>query len=263
MRSSQTVKKNFDSLVDGGTVPPPRPPLYMFQSRPLGTTEKCKEAIFPSENRIFLRKNRCGRAVHAAATDGISVLLKFSDKQRGAQEYALLFRFILQRSVQNHQPRLPKWPMSADGFGCGCGHGPREGKNVIRELLKASTVFMAQVHSYLLEINDIFALHLDDKQLHFVVMAVIGMMLFFVVHYVFVRLAKWSITAVSFIYVFTVMTVLGFGVEIGQGVTGTGSMDFGDAAAGLYGVLVFFVVYSVYRLIVYGCGRVFRKKRKK
>ena len=73
MRSSQTVKKNFDSLVDGGTVPPPRPPLYIFQPRPLGTTEKCKETIFLSENEIFLQKNRCGRAVHAATTDFISL----------------------------------------------------------------------------------------------------------------------------------------------------------------------------------------------
>ena len=41
-------QKVFDRLVDGGTVPPPQPPLYIFQPRPLGTTEKCKEAIFSS-----------------------------------------------------------------------------------------------------------------------------------------------------------------------------------------------------------------------
>jgi len=45
----------------------------MFQPRPLGTTETCKETIFLPENEIFLQKNRCGRAVHAAATDFISL----------------------------------------------------------------------------------------------------------------------------------------------------------------------------------------------
>jgi len=58
-------------MVDGGIVPPPQPPLYIFQPRLKGTTEKCKETIFLPENEIFLQKNRCGRAVHAAAPDFI------------------------------------------------------------------------------------------------------------------------------------------------------------------------------------------------
>ncbi len=131
---------------------------------------------------------------------------------------------------------------------------------MIKELLKESTVLMAQMHVYLLRLNDIFALNLDDKQLHFVVMAVIGMLLFFVVHFIFKHLARWSITAVSFIYVFTVMTVLGFAIEIGQRLTGTGNMDFGDVAAGLYGVVVFFCVYAVYRLVRFVLGLIFGKK---
>lgn len=116
-------------------------------------------------------------------------------------------------------------------------------------MLREMTVLMAQVHASLLRLNDGFELQLDDKELHFIVMAAIGMLLFFVVHFIFKRLARWSITAVSFIYVFTVMTVLGFAIEIGQRITGTGEMDFADVVAGLYGVLVFFAIYTVYRLI--------------
>lgn len=113
------------------------------------------------------------------------------------------------------------------------------------------TLLMAQVHDMLMRINDGFELQLGDKDWHFIIMAVIAMVLFWMVHFVFKRLAKWSITAVSFIYVFTVMTVLGFAVEIGQKITGTGEMDFSDIVAGLYGVLAFFAVYSVYRLILF------------
>ena len=117
-------------------------------------------------------------------------------------------------------------------------------------LLYEGTMVVAQIHESLMHLNDNFELYFGDKDMHFIVMAVLGMILFFMVHFVFKRLAKWSITAISFIYVFTVMTVLGLAIEIGQKITGTGDMDFRDVVAGLYGVLAFFAVYTVYRLIV-------------
>ena len=123
-------------------------------------------------------------------------------------------------------------------------------------------MIIAQIHESLMHLNDDFELYLGDKEMHFIVMAVLGMMLFFMVHFVFKRLAKWSITAVSFIYVFTVMTVIGFAIEIGQKITGTGDMDFQDVVAGLYGVLAFFAVYTVYRLIVMLVQYLMRRRKK-
>lgn len=121
-------------------------------------------------------------------------------------------------------------------------------------LLREMTLIMAQVHDSMMRLNDGFELHLSDKDWHFIIMAVMGMAMFFLVHAVFKRLAKWSITAVSFIYVFTVMTVLGFAIEIGQRISGTGQMDFSDIVAGLYGVLAFFAVYTAYRLLALAVG---------
>lgn len=129
-------------------------------------------------------------------------------------------------------------------------------------LLRELTLIMAQVHDSLMRLNDGFELRLGDKDLHFSIMALAAMLLFFVVHAVFKRLAKWSITAVSFIYVFTVMTVLGFAIEIGQRISGTGEMDFADVVAGLYGVLAFFAVYTAYRLLVMGVRALARNLRK-
>ena len=129
-------------------------------------------------------------------------------------------------------------------------------------LLRELTLIMAQVHDSLMRLNDGFELRLSDKGLHFTIMALAGMVLFFVVHAVFKRLAKWSITAVSFIYVFTVMTVLGFAIEIGQRISGTGQMDFGDVVAGLYGVLAFFAVYTAYRLAVLAVRALMKTCRK-
>ena len=117
-------------------------------------------------------------------------------------------------------------------------------------LLREMTLIMAQIHDSLMRLNDGFELQLGDKDWHFIMMALLGMGFFLIVHAVFKRLAKWSITAVSFIYVFTVMTVLGFAIEIGQRISGTGEMDFGDVVAGLYGVLSFFAVYTIYRIVV-------------
>ena len=121
---------------------------------------------------------------------------------------------------------------------------------MFESILYEVTMIAAQIHESILHLNDNFELALGDKELHFLVMFALGMALFFAVHFVFKRLAKWSITAISFIYVFTVMTGLGFAIEIGQKITGTGEMDFHDIVAGLYGVLLFFAIYTVYRVAV-------------
>ena len=130
---------------------------------------------------------------------------------------------------------------------------------MFESILRETTLIVAQIHDSLVRLDDDFGLSFDDKQMHFAVMLAIGMVLFFVVHFAFKRLARFSITAISFIYVFTVMTVLGFAIEVGQRITGTGSMDFSDIVAGLYGVLAFFAAYTVYRLVVMLVKFVFRK----
>ena len=117
---------------------------------------------------------------------------------------------------------------------------------MFESILYEGTMIVAQIHESLMHLNDNFELYFGDKDMHFV----------------FKRLAKWSITAISFIYVFTVMTVLGFAIEIGQKITGTGDMDFRDVVAGLYGVLAFFAVYTVYRLIVLLVRHLMRGRKK-
>ena len=129
-------------------------------------------------------------------------------------------------------------------------------------ILYEGTMVVAQIHESLMHLNDNFELYFGDKDMHFIVMAVLGMILFFMVHFVFKRLAKWSITAISFIYVFTVMTVLGLAIEIGQKITGTGDMDFRDVVAGFYGVPASSEVYTVYRLIVLLVRHLMRGRKK-
>ena len=116
---------------------------------------------------------------------------------------------------------------------------------MFESILYEGTMVVAQIHESLMHLNDNFELYFGDKDMHFIVMAVLGMILFFMVHFVFKRLAKWSIT-----------------IEIGQKITGTGDMDFRDVVAGLYGVLAFFAVYTVYRLIVLLVRHLMRGRKK-
>ena len=130
-------------------------------------------------------------------------------------------------------------------------------------ILREMTMLMAQIHGMLMRINDGFELQLGDKDWHFIVMAALAMALFFVVHFVFVRLAKWSVTAISFIYVFTVMTVLGFAIEIGQRVTKTGNMEFADIMFGVIGFFAMFGIFCFLRAIYHGILRLIRDLREK
>ncbi|MEH7265669.1 hypothetical protein V7132_22750, partial [Priestia megaterium] len=87
-----------------------------------------------------------------------------------------------------------------------------------------------------------------DKELHFWIIGIIGLLTFLSVYMIFKLLSKWkfSITAISFIYTLTVMLVLVFAIEIQQGITTRGNMEFDDAIAGLWGFLVFFSIYIAF-----------------
>lgn len=106
---------------------------------------------------------------------------------------------------------------------------------------------VATVHDYLLHLNDSFELYFSDKQLHFLVMGVLGLMLFLLVRWLFKRL---SANAAAWVYTFTVMGMLGFAIEIGQYMTHTGSMELSDIAMGMWGVLAFGAAYTLLHFIV-------------
>lgn len=106
-------------------------------------------------------------------------------------------------------------------------------------------------------INDTFGMHLTDKQLHFWVIGIVGILTFFFVYFCFKIIAKmkWSIAILSFIYTFTVMIVLVFAIELQQAITNRGNMEFADAVMGLWGFLVFFMVYAVVAILVYAIAK--------
>ena len=119
---------------------------------------------------------------------------------------------------------------------------------------------IAKIHDTILTLNDGFPTVFTDKQLHFLVIGVTGMILFFLVHPIFKALAKnGHIIAVSWFYVFTLIIGMTFAIEIGQQVTHTGSMEFTDIVFGVAGFLMMFGIFAILRMIVMGIIRLIKK----
>jgi glycopeptide antibiotics resistance protein len=118
------------------------------------------------------------------------------------------------------------------------------------KLLYAIVGLIAKIHSAILTWNDSCETVLSDKQLHFLVIGLIGMMMLFVIFPLFKLLSKNHVLIIAWIYVFTVMIVLTFAIEIGQGITHTGTMDFDDIVFGLVGFMVMFLIFAVIRSII-------------
>ncbi|SEM65871.1 hypothetical protein SAMN05192533_104254 [Mesobacillus persicus] len=84
---------------------------------------------------------------------------------------------------------------------------------------------------------------LSDKDLHLWVFGIVGIIAFLFVHVFFKFLAQYSVTAISFIYTFTVILVIVFAIEIQQKITGRGQMELDDAVISLWGFLLFFTCF--------------------
>ena len=107
---------------------------------------------------------------------------------------------------------------------------------------------VARAHSYLLRMNDAYEYDFSDKQLHFLIIGALGMALIFTVYPLFKWLARHNhVMVISWIYVFTVILVITFAIEIGQRITHTGNMEFADIMYGVMGFFLMFLVFSALR----------------
>lgn len=118
----------------------------------------------------------------------------------------------------------------------------------MERLLYWMVEIIAKIHNRLLMLNDAYEYNFSDKELHFLIIGALGMAMIFVVHPVFKWLVKHDhIMVVSWIYVFTLIIVITFAIEIGQRVTHTGTMEFADIMFGVLGFICMFLVFSVFR----------------
>lgn len=130
---------------------------------------------------------------------------------------------------------------------------------MLKQLLYWIVGWIARVHEHILHLNDAFEYNFSDKELHFLVIGLLGMALVFLIYPLFRYLARrHKEFAITWIYVFTLIVVITFAIEIGQKITGTGSMEFADIA---FGILGFVLMYAAFALIRAVFRLIFPKKK--
>ncbi len=116
---------------------------------------------------------------------------------------------------------------------------------------------ITKLHAKFMSINDNSGLFLSDKQLHFLIIGFFGFCMLILIQPIFRWLARnHAEVIITFLYVFTIVIVVSFAIELGQAYTGTGTMELLDIASGILGFFVFSAVYLIGYLIV----SQFRKK---
>ena len=117
----------------------------------------------------------------------------------------------------------------------------------MKEFLYMIVGWIAEIHSYLMRFNDSYEYNFSDKELHFIVIGLLGMAFVFIVYPVFKWLAKHNhVMVIAWIYVFTLILVITFAIEIGQKVTNTGAMEFADIVFGVVGFIVMFFIFVLF-----------------
>jgi hypothetical protein len=124
------------------------------------------------------------------------------------------------------------------------------------------TELLNNVHDFInVYANQYLNLGLNDKDLHFWIMGIIGIFIFLIVLIMskFISKMRFGITILSFLYTFTFMVVLVFAIEIQQAITNRGNMEFQDAIVGLWGYVVFFLVFAIIAFVVLIVKKFFTK----
>ena len=137
--------------------------------------------------------------------------------------------------------------------------GRLQGGRIMERMLEGMVIFIAKIHNYILSLNDAYEKNFTDKQLHFLVIGILGMLILMVIYPLFKLLSENHILAIAFIYVFTVIVVITFAIEIGQKISDSGTMDFADIVFGIAGFLLMFVIFAVIRQIFLAIINLFRK----
>ncbi|RWZ59019.1 hypothetical protein EQV77_08690 [Halobacillus fulvus] len=127
----------------------------------------------------------------------------------------------------------------------------------MREIILILSDFVNVWHELLQDLSRALGWNFTDKELHFWVIGILGIIGLIFVDIIFHWLAKLSITAISFLFSFAIVLVIVFAIEIQQRVARSGNMEFNDAVAGIVGFLAFCSVYFLLKIAV----KLFQKYR--
>ncbi|MCO0599499.1 hypothetical protein ACFY5J_20920 [Peribacillus butanolivorans] len=136
----------------------------------------------------------------------------------------------------------------------------------MKEFIQILAEIVNNIHDFiLLFVSDTLNSNATDKDLHFWIMGIIGIIIFLFVLFLsnLISQMRFGITILSFLYTFTVMVVLVFAIEIQQALTSRGNMEFQDAAVGLWGFIVFFLVFAAISSLYLLIKKFFKQSKKR
>ncbi len=132
----------------------------------------------------------------------------------------------------------------------------------LKELLYQGVDWIAGIHDEISKWNDKFEKTLSDKQLHFLVIGVLGIVLILLLHPLFRHLAKTNhVMVITWFYVFTLILVITFAIEIGQRIYKKGDMEFVDIVSGVGGFVAMFAVFALIRSVILHISRAVRRRK--
>lgn len=134
---------------------------------------------------------------------------------------------------------------------------------MIKTIIDWMIEIIYKTHTYFMSINDSYESSLSDKQLHFLIIGLLGIVMLFVIYPIFKWMAKKHLTVlISWFYVFTVLVVITFAIEIAQWYSNTGTMDFDDILAGLAGYFVMSFFFILVVAVIAGIRFLIKKKHR-
>lgn len=128
----------------------------------------------------------------------------------------------------------------------------------MESIIRMFFTFIAKAHGYILTLNDANEANFSDKELHFIVIGLFGIALLLVVYPLFKILGQNHMLIIAFIYSFTVVVGTTFAIEIGQRMSGSGTMDLVDIEFGIVGFLFMFTIFAVIRAICMAIFNIFK-----
>jgi hypothetical protein len=118
-------------------------------------------------------------------------------------------------------------------------------------IIRLLALMVNNIHDSIAAAARQMGVNVTDKMLHFVIIGIIGMVIYIITDIIFKRLDKINVSVISFVYTLTVLIVIVVSIEIEQKITGRGNMEFKDIEAGLWGFFAFFALYAVIMIFIY------------
>ncbi|MBR1566052.1 MAG: hypothetical protein IJ649_04730 [Oscillospiraceae bacterium] len=124
----------------------------------------------------------------------------------------------------------------------------------LRLWLYQAVAFIARVHDSISAYNWGLAAPFTDKEMHFIVTAVFGLLLFLLILPLFYVLTKHGRAGImAWMLAFMTVLFVTFAIEVGQQVTGTGGLELEDIVYSVIGFLAVSVgvgvLYLLYLLV--------------